>query len=650
MEIRGEAKMKRRVKSGSSAFAGACSLLFFSFIFFFLHGCSPLASAPVLYTLALESDGNGTANPIGTTRVVKGAAMTITATANAGYSFKRWIVLDGPATIGDAYASGTEITLSDGDATIQANFVNDDLVYRYIDPDGVDSADRDGNIGSEWRSLGYACGRASSDKTVIHVNAGIYTETTKSALATGVSLEGTGDTSRIILTYAVDDIRYAPIELKSPAQGTLGNQSISRIRFDGGALTAIKAIAVFARSNISIHHCTFTDFKRSAIELIGTDQSNTPVGNINIVGTEPTTYATGNTIHDNTFLNCSGYYGYGTGAVDFSGQDGLNISGNRFDGTSRTAAENGWFLKCYEFFKNCRIHDNTADRTHGAPSNILMELWDSKGGNEVDNNTLHGGCIDIAGHFSVKGSSQYSYDVHHNIMTQTGANIGKGTGIVVEGGAQDVLIRNNYVKGFSILYGSTINQDNLTLRNINIHYNLFIDAGLNGAASGQAFIFGGSKATSTMTEIHISNNVIYQDASWPFKPLYAFFWYMGNGTYTNFHIRNNIIQGFTEKGYSRASPDSSGVTPAPVFDWVSVENNLIYGNGNGNNPWYTGVLMPAHGVNAANISSDPEFVNPGTDFHLQSGSPAIRQGQDVGLTNDYDGAAVSNPPNIGAFE
>ena len=50
-----------------------------------------------------------------------------------------------------------------------------------------------------------------------------------------------------------------------------------------------------------------------------------------------------------------------------------------------------------------------------------------------------------------------------------------------------------------------------------------------------------------------------------------------------------------------------------------------------------------------NITTDPAFVST-TDFHLQAGSPCINAGIDVGLTTDYDGQAVSDPPEIGAYE
>jgi hypothetical protein len=44
------------------------------------------------------------------------------------------------------------------------------------------------------------------------------------------------------------------------------------------------------------------------------------------------------------------------------------------------------------------------------------------------------------------------------------------------------------------------------------------------------------------------------------------------------------------------------------------------------------------------------LVDPGSDFHFKSGSPAINAGMDVGLDRDYDGVPVTWYPDIGSFE
>jgi hypothetical protein len=50
------------------------------------------------------------------------------------------------------------------------------------------------------------------------------------------------------------------------------------------------------------------------------------------------------------------------------------------------------------------------------------------------------------------------------------------------------------------------------------------------------------------------------------------------------------------------------------------------------------------------LNSNPNYVSA-TDFHLLPGSPAIGKGLSIsGLTADYTGTTVKNPPSIGAYE
>jgi hypothetical protein len=56
---------------------------------------------------------------------------------------------------------------------------------------------------------------------------------------------------------------------------------------------------------------------------------------------------------------------------------------------------------------------------------------------------------------------------------------------------------------------------------------------------------------------------------------------------------------------------------------------------------------------SGNVVGDPLFVDAANgDFRLQSGSPAINNGINVGLTKDYVGMTVpqGTAPDIGAYE
>jgi hypothetical protein len=61
---------------------------------------------------------------------------------------------------------------------------------------------------------------------------------------------------------------------------------------------------------------------------------------------------------------------------------------------------------------------------------------------------------------------------------------------------------------------------------------------------------------------------------------------------------------------------------------------------------------------ANSLAQNPSFTNAGgsyaldTDFQLQSGSPCLNAGADLGLTDDYAGKPrpVGSGPDLGAYE
>src|SRR5205085_8418457 len=76
------------------------------------------------YQLSVVAGTGGTITTPATSPVTvnHGAATTITASANAGYTFAGWTVTAGSASIADASMISTTVTLTSGDATVQANF------------------------------------------------------------------------------------------------------------------------------------------------------------------------------------------------------------------------------------------------------------------------------------------------------------------------------------------------------------------------------------------------------------------------------------------------------------------------------------------------------------------------------------------------
>ena len=80
--------------------------------------------AMIQYTLTVNNDGNGSTTPSGATSVNYGVNTNSTATPNPGYQFVNWTQTDGTGTVtfGNANAAGTTVSVTGGNATIQAHF------------------------------------------------------------------------------------------------------------------------------------------------------------------------------------------------------------------------------------------------------------------------------------------------------------------------------------------------------------------------------------------------------------------------------------------------------------------------------------------------------------------------------------------------
>jgi parallel beta-helix repeat protein len=143
-------------------------------------------------------------------------------------------------------------------------------------------------------------------------------------------------------------------------------------------------------------------------------------------------------------------------------------------------------------------------------------------------------------------------------------------------------------------------------------------------------------------------------------------------------IYYNIIRGHTKDGirvYEGATASiynnaiygntRSGIIAETAGTGVTIKNNILstntrYGietDGNATitvatyNLYFGNILGTAVNfiLGATDLTSDPLFVST-TNFHLQPTSPARRAGVNVGLTTDFAGRLVKDPPDIGAYQ
>ena len=73
-------------------------------------------------TISAGTGGTITAPSNSPVTVNYGVVTTITASPSVGYNFSKWTITSGTATIADVNSASTNVTLTSGDATVQANF------------------------------------------------------------------------------------------------------------------------------------------------------------------------------------------------------------------------------------------------------------------------------------------------------------------------------------------------------------------------------------------------------------------------------------------------------------------------------------------------------------------------------------------------
>jgi uncharacterized repeat protein (TIGR02059 family) len=517
----------------------------------------------------------------------------------------------------------------------------------YISPGGSDS--NSGSSSAPWKTLAYACSKATASGDIIHVNAGTYLEINQCVLAAGVSIEGAGTASIIKSHYASTrgggGISGAAINLSSSSEGTNGNQSISNIKLDGDNLVgningsvAYAGILVFKRSNVKIHDCTIVNFYTTGIAFHGTTVYRQPT----------TSYATGNELYNCTMKNCVGVsdidFG-GAGMIEIGGQDGLLIHDNILTQTGAADGYYGDVLIGVYYNKGLKYYNNKSYKPddNNGNWNFHIEMWDVEGGFEIYNNEFHGGDtqIDVAGHFNHKGSYAYSWYIHDNLFTGTPVVNGNGKqAIDLENiSVLDVWIyRNHFLNLPTIINTTNGTSANSEIRRIYICYNLMENCGWNNAGQYQNIMNMRVAGDGQMEDIFIYNNVILGDKVTNTTALKLY----PDGSVTNFNVKNNII-------CNNSNGTWLNVANSGTINGLHVDNNILYNNTNNNDPVFVGNSVSNYEF-LNNQKVDPLFVSS-TNFHLQATSPAIGKGLTLaGLTTDYEGKTLNIPPSIGAYE
>lgn len=184
-------------------------------------------------------------------------------------------------------------------------------------------------------------------------------------------------------------------------------------------------------------------------------------------------------------------------------------------------------------------------------------------------------------------------------------------------------VYNNHGYGFHFYSPNSNPNDRNIIRKNRIHDN---GSRFDGVMDPQGSNTNYGIIASHGTDIQIYDNLIYGNRGG--------IQVVGTSTLVyNNTIYNNIYVG-------------AGLDVYPGAVNAVVRNNISYGN-------YSDYMDNGTGTTADhNLTTNPSFVSAGAaNFHLQAGSTARGAGVTVGaVTDDYDGVARPNPPDIGAFQ
>ena len=531
--------------------------------------------------------------------------------------------------------------------------VNGFTQNRYVSPGGSDAGA--GTVGDPWQTIGKAATTMTPGSgDTCYLTAGTHTVAANIAWPVGLHLKGV-DTTNTTVQGTITAAYNAVLSLTSATQGTMGNQTISNIRFQ----TTVTAwcIAVFGRSNVKIFNCIFEGFIDRGVIFSGT----TGTGPSNEV--EPTTYATLNEFHHNRMLNCSRQAGgTGTGDLNIGGQKGMKVYNNSIRIT-RPVTTGGypikyqnegwlWGVEIYNNYLEKPVMNNIMNAGYDWP--FAIEGARLHSGCKIYNNTIVGAGID--NNICWPGDSTYSIHIYNNSIKNPSPVGWDQYGIVLEFNTSKVLVENNIFENMSWGIGFTprsvqqraSTNDGGFVSNVTIQKNLFLLTGASNTGNGQ-FIYcysDGGAHSYNWNNINILNNTMLFKGTNPGPWGIGFPFSDAGGSIKNWRVQNNIISGTLSAPFVQCG-SSCG---SKLMDSVRITHNNVYGNGNSNAPLWTSGNVPTNYTYNNNITTAPAYDGTsapfiyGESYIPQTGANVVNAGTDVGLFY------IGSNPDIGYYE
>lgn len=487
-----------------------------------------------------------------------------------------------------------------------------------------------GTIGNPWATAKYGIEHTASGDTCIF-GAGTFTISAPIALPIGVSFRGVDSTQTVF------SVTFSSSGAIAAWSGTItnGNHHISRIKFDGNNL-GYNAIHITRRSNVIIDKCAFKRFRSGAIYAMdGYDSyANSPA-------------ISGISVYNSQFVDCSRYLASGSyGAIWHRGVKDYSILNTTLIGNYLPSDSAGFLIKGSRI-ANVRISKCTMklyNHDDGAKWAFAMEYNNVAGGIQIDTCDIQG-VIDFSGDYCYKGQYDYSLWIHHNTIGHQNLSARWQDGIYLENYSfsaetymGDVIIEDNTFRSLTrpIVFMKQTGGLQSQFRRITIQRNPMFDIGRDATGSnGMGISWLG--AGGVFRDIFVYNNIFKATTLAARTQLCAISLPVRSSTVDNYRIVNNVMEGFDN---SPIMTDGTYLTG--TIDSLYFKNNITYQNGNSNDPKWWGIT-PTNILSSNNLKTDPLFVSA-TDFRLQTSSPAINAGLDVGEPYLY------TAPDIGVYE
>ena len=501
--------------------------------------------------------------------------------------------------------------------------------YRYVTTTGNDGTGN-GSFANPWLTAKYGIEHTTSGDTTVF-GPGTFPITSYIVPPLGVSFVGIDSTQTIFnvafTTSAALNIYSSSIEN--------GNHYIADIRFEGNG-TAYSAAYITRRSNVTFNRCSVHNFLSGGIHAFdGYDSyANSPA-------------ISGINVYNSQFYNCTRYLASGSfGSIWHRGVKDYEIL-NTTAVANFVSGDSAGFLVKASRIQNVRIKGNTfliLGHDDGVKWQFALEYNHVLGGVQIDSNRIQG-VIDFAGNMCYKGAYPYSLWIHHNDLGHESLSARWQDCIYLENYStatnmdmSDVIIEDNTIDNVTraIMFMKQTSGRQSQFKNITIQRNPMTNIGRDASgANGWGVTWAGDGGV--FRNINIYNNVFSAATLLTRSQLVGINLPVRNATVDVYKIINNIIVGFDN---SPIMTDGSFLTGS--IDSLYIQNDIIYQNGNNNDPKWWGIT-PTNIFSSNNLKVDPLFIST-RDFKLQTGSPAIDAGLDIGLPYLYSG------PDIGAYE